>query len=56
MLAFTHHAARPTLRLLVLHNDAERKFDYTTGAEQALTQAADGWTVVSMKNDWTAVF
>jgi hypothetical protein len=57
MLEFTHHADKPTLRLLVLHDDAEREFDYTTGAEQALKQAeADGWTVVSIKNDWTTVF
>ena len=26
----------PALRLLVLHDDAEREFDYTTGAEPAL--------------------
>lgn len=57
MLEFTHHADKPTLRLLVLHDDAEREFDYTTGAEKALEQATtDGWTVVSMKNDWTTVF
>ena len=57
MLEFTYRADMPTLRLLVLHDDAEREFDYTAGAEQALQQAAtDGWTVVSMKNDWTTVF
>ncbi len=57
MLEFTHHADKPTLRLLVLHDDAEREFDYVTGAEQALEQArADGWTIVSIKNDWTTVF
>ena len=57
MLEFTHHAEQPTLRLLVLHDDAEREFDYTTGAEQALERAAtDGWTVVSIKDDWTTVF
>jgi len=57
MLEFAHHPDRPTLRLLVLHDDAEREFAYTTGAEQAISQAEDdGWTVVSMKNDWTAVF
>jgi hypothetical protein len=45
------------LRLLVLHDDAEREFDYTSGAEQALERAkAEGWTVVSVKNDWTTVF
>jgi phosphoserine phosphatase len=57
MLEFTYHADTPTLRLLVLHDDAEREFDYTIGAEQALKQAeTDGWTVVSIKNDWTTVF
>jgi phosphoserine phosphatase len=57
MLEFTHHADKPTLRLLVLHDDAEREFDYTAGAEQALKHAeANGWTVVSIKNDWTTVF
>jgi hypothetical protein len=45
------------LRLLVLHDDPEREFDYTTGAEQALEQArTNGWTVVSINDDWTTVF
>jgi phosphoserine phosphatase len=57
MLHFTQHADKPSLRLLVLHDDAEREFAYTTGAERALERAAgDGWTVVSVKDDWTAVF
>jgi hypothetical protein len=57
MLDFTQHAAKPSLRLLVLHDDAEREFDYTAGAERALERArADGWTVVSMKDDWATVF
>src|SRR3954452_11550739 len=57
MLEFTHHPERPTLRLLVLHDDADREFAYTAGAERALDQAkADGWTVVSMKKDWATVF
>jgi hypothetical protein len=57
MLEFTHDPDRLTLRLLVLHDDAEREFDYTTWAEQALSQAAaDSWTVVSIKNDWSTVF
>jgi hypothetical protein len=52
---------RPRIRgvhaILVLHDDPEREFDYTAGAERALEQAAtDGWTVVSMKNDWTRMF
>jgi phosphoglycolate phosphatase-like HAD superfamily hydrolase len=57
MLHFTQHADKPSLRLLVLHDDDEREFDYTTGAEQALDQATrDGWTVISVKNDWATVF
>ena len=57
MLEFTSHDDKPSLRLLVLHDDAEREFDYTAGAEQALERAGqDGWTVVSIKNDWATVF
>ena len=57
MLQFTHHTDKPTLRLLVRHDDPDREFDYTAGAEQALKQAQTaGWTIVSIKNDWTTVF
>jgi hypothetical protein len=57
MLEFTQHSDKPSLRLLVLHDDAEREFDYTAGAEHALERAeADGWTIVSIKNDWVTVF
>jgi hypothetical protein len=49
--------SQPALRVLVLHDDPEREFDYTAGAEQALAAAAaQDWTVVSVKNDWTTVF
>jgi hypothetical protein len=45
------------LCLLVLHDDAEGEFAYTSGAEQALSKAgASGWTVMSMKDDFTTVF
>jgi phosphoserine phosphatase len=57
MLQFTRHEDKPFLRLLLLHDDADREFDYTGGAEQALQQAdTDDWTVVSIKNDWVTVF
>ena len=57
MLDFTQHQDKLSLRLLVLHDDGQREFDYTSGAEQALEQAdKSGWTVVSMKNDWGTVF
>jgi phosphoserine phosphatase len=57
MLRFAERAGRPGLRLLVLHDDPAREFDYTTGAEQALQVArANGWTVVSINDDWATVF
>ena len=57
MLHFTQHRDKPSLRLLVLHDDGDREFAYETGSEQALDQAAaDGWTVVSVKDDWDTVF
>jgi hypothetical protein len=57
MLRYTGGRDRPALRLLVLHDDAEREFEYTCGAEASLEQAEKhGWTVVSMKDDWKTVF
>ncbi|GCB54755.1 haloacid dehalogenase [Rhodococcus erythropolis] len=57
MLQFAEHPNIPALRLLVLHDDLEREFDYVDGAEHALNVSrANGWTVVSIKNDWKAVF
>jgi hypothetical protein len=52
-----HYTGPSGLRLLLLHDDPEREFEYTAGAEQSLERAEqDGWTVVSIKNDWTTVF
>ena len=57
MLDFTRHDDKPFLRLLVLHDDPEREFAYTDGAEQALERADEqGWTVVSVRSDWSRVF
>jgi hypothetical protein len=57
MLDFTQHGDKPYLRLLILHDDPVREFDYVSGAEQALERAERrGWTVVSIKNDWANVF
>jgi len=57
MLDFTQHQDKPTLRLLVQHDDAEREFDYVSGAERALDRAPGaGWGVVSIKDDWVTVF
>jgi phosphoglycolate phosphatase-like HAD superfamily hydrolase len=52
MLEYTHG-----MRLLVRHDDAAREFDYMAGAEKALElAAARGWTVASIRDDWTHVF
>jgi hypothetical protein len=57
MLQFANNPPRPSLRLLVLHDDPEREFDYTAGAEKSLEFAREyGWTIVSIKNDWKTVF
>jgi hypothetical protein len=57
MLRYTGGNGRPALRLLVNHDDGEREFAYTGGAEASLEQAkANGWTVVSMRDDWATVF
>jgi haloacid dehalogenase-like hydrolase len=57
MLHYTRGPSRQGLRLLLLHDDPEREFEYTAGAETSLERASrDGWTVISMKNDWATVF
>jgi hypothetical protein len=40
MLAFSGNPTTQALRLLLLHDDAEREFDYTAGAEHALETAS----------------
>jgi phosphoserine phosphatase len=43
--------------MLVNHDDEEREFSYTRGAEASLAKARElGWTVVSMRDDWSTVF
>jgi phosphoserine phosphatase len=57
MLEYAGGGTGPSLGLLVRHDDAEREFDYTAGADNALGLAADrGWAVASIREDWTTVF
>ncbi|MGN6484460.1 MAG: HAD family hydrolase [Thermomicrobiales bacterium] len=57
MLRFANVPNRPSFRLLVHHDDAEREFAYDDGADAALQHAAKhAWTVVSMRDDWKTVF
>ena len=57
MLSYVQGHPR-SLSLLVHHDDADRgDIPYDAGAEQALQVAEKrGWTVVSVKDDWEAVF
>jgi phosphoglycolate phosphatase-like HAD superfamily hydrolase len=57
MLNFAGGPSLPALQLLVVHDDAEREFDYVAGAEKVITTArTKGWTMISMKEDFKVVF
>jgi phosphoserine phosphatase len=57
MLRFAERPLRPSLSLLVCHDDAEREFAYEAGAERSLEVARErGWTIVSMRDDWKTVY
>jgi phosphoglycolate phosphatase-like HAD superfamily hydrolase len=68
MLQWTGAAKGPRLMMLVLHDDAEREYAYGpanglpdtkvgTFPESLMDEAKkDGWSVVSMKNDWKRIF
>ena len=57
MLQFTDATPGVSLSMLVRHDDADREFDYTAGAERALGLAAEsGWVVASMRDEWMSVF
>ena len=68
MLEYTHSGSGARFELLVLHDDAAREFAYGPARglpdvkygffTPALEDHAkkDGWTVVSMKDDWKTVF
>jgi phosphoglycolate phosphatase-like HAD superfamily hydrolase len=62
MLQYTAAGDGPRFMAIVHHDDAERETAYDKGSsvgalDKALTEAnARGWTVISMKNDWTQIF
>jgi phosphoglycolate phosphatase-like HAD superfamily hydrolase len=57
MLMFAGGPSAPALRLLVVHDDAKREFEYIAGAEKILSAAqTHGWTTVSMRREWRKVF
>ena len=57
MLKFTQSNRNPSLNLLLLHDDNQREYAYTSGAEKALSLVDDlNWQIIHMQNDWRAVF
>ncbi len=57
MLQVTERKEHPTLRLLVVHDDTAREYSYTAGTEKVVKLVQEqGWTEISMKNDWKQVF
>ena len=57
MLQFARAARRPSLGVLLRHDDAEREYAYEDRAERAhAIAAANDWVVVSMKDDFARVF
>jgi len=63
MLEYATTYDGPSLALLVNHDDPEREYSYASEAgtfdtEETILETADrlGWTVASIKNDWSTVF
>jgi len=62
MLQYTMDGPGRRLAVIVHHDDAEREFAYDRDShigklDKAWDEAkAKGWTVVSMKNDWTQIY
>ena len=57
MLAFAGGPSLPALRLLIVHDETDREFDYVAGAEEVISTALTrGWTTASIKREWRKVF
>ncbi|MEJ2545856.1 MAG: HAD family hydrolase [Calditrichaceae bacterium] len=57
MMEYTLSNDKPSMAILVHHDDEEREYSYMHGTEKAVKDAQEkGWFVVSMKTDWNKVF
>jgi lysophospholipase L1-like esterase/phosphoserine phosphatase len=57
MLRWSQSGDRPSLQLLVLHDDADREMAYGEASNDSLEAAEKyGWSVVRMAKDWNRVF
>jgi len=57
MMKFAGDSMLPALCLLVVHDDAEREFEYRAGAEKSIEAVQSlGWTAISMREDFKTIF
>lgn len=57
MIRYSGTKTHPSLRLLLIHDDAIREYAYYEGAEEAIrTARAEHWVMISMKNDFRLVY
>jgi hypothetical protein len=57
MLRYTKGHARPSLALLVTHDDGVREAEYAEKDGASLAAAkSHGFTVISMRDDWRRIF
>lgn len=57
MLRWSQSSSRPSLQLLVLHDDADREMAYGEPTNESLDAATKyGWQVVKIASDWKHVF
>jgi phosphoglycolate phosphatase-like HAD superfamily hydrolase len=57
MMAFAGGSTLPALRLLVVHDDTDREFEYISGAENVIQMATErNWTMISIRDDFKKVF
>lgn len=57
MFQYTAGGDKPYLNLLIVHDDAEREYDYLSGTDAVMAAAAQSpWLFVSMKRDFATMF
>ena len=57
ILLYSQNSRRPTLQMLIEHDDKEREFKYGQDDRESLNAAKrNNWLKVSMKNDWGNIF
>ncbi len=57
MLGYSQWRDGVSLQILVNHDDAAREFAYAEDDNASLNAAREnGWLIVSMKNDWSAIY